>query len=78
MGDLYAFVTPAQLLSGDDPVEILVAAATLEDLLALAAYDPDGASVWARDKVHPTGQTVQIRNAKTDLAVAATVCGLDS
>lgn len=78
MGDLYAFVTPSQLRSGDDPVEILVAAATLKDLLGLGDYDPDGASVWARDKVRPTGQTVQIRNAKTNQAVAATVCGLES
>ncbi len=78
MADLYAFVTPSQLRSGEDPVRILVAAATLEALLALDGYDPDGASVWARAKVHPTGQTVQIRNAKTDLAVAATVCGLES
>jgi hypothetical protein len=78
MTDRYGYVTPAQLASADDPVEILADADSLDALLALDRFDPDGASVWARAKVRPTDHTVEVRNARTGERVAASACELDS
>ncbi len=78
MTDRYGYVTPAQLASTDDPVEILADADSLDALLALESFDPDGASLWARAKVRPTDRTGQVRNARTGKTVSASACELDS
>jgi hypothetical protein len=78
MADRYGFVTLAQLGAADDPVEVLIDADTLPALLALTSFDPDNTGFWARAKIQPTSQTVDIRNAKTGLAAPATACALAS
>jgi hypothetical protein len=77
MTDAFALVTPAQLRSGNDPVELLDTAATLAELLAIQSYDPESTDLWALAKVRPTDRTVQILNASTNQPVTAIVCGLE-
>jgi hypothetical protein len=77
MPDFYAFVSPAELASGHDPVEILRSAKTVGALLADKSFNPDQTAVWARAKVGPATRTEEITNQKTGDLVTAAVCGLD-
>lgn len=77
MPDFYAFVSPTELASADDPVEILRSADTLGELLADKSFDPDRTGFWARAKVGPSTGEDEILNQRTGRMVPAAVCGLD-
>lgn len=77
MSDFYAFISPAELASADDPVEILRSANTIDQLLEDKSFNPDQTAFWARAKVGPSTGEDEILNQKTGQMVAAAVCGLD-
>lgn len=77
MPDFYAFISPAELASADDPVEILRSANTIDDLLEHKSFNPDQTAFWARAKVGPSTGEAEILNQKTGHLVPAAVCGLD-
>ncbi|HSZ50177.1 MAG TPA: hypothetical protein VK801_01280 [Caulobacteraceae bacterium] len=77
MADFYAFISPAELASSDDPVEILRSANTIDELLEHKSFNPDQTAFWARAKVHASTGEDEILNQKTGKLVIAAVCGLD-
>jgi hypothetical protein len=77
MADFYAFISPAELASSDDPVEILRSANTIDELLEHKSFNPDQTAFWARAKVHASTGEDEILNEKTGKLVIAAVCGLD-
>ncbi|HEY1929135.1 MAG TPA: hypothetical protein VGG92_16845 [Caulobacteraceae bacterium] len=77
MADFYAFISPAELASSDDPVEILRSANTIDELLEHKSFNPDQTAFWARAKVHASTGEDEILNEKTGKLVLAAVCGLE-
>lgn len=77
MPDFYAFISPVELASADDPVEILRSADTIDDLLEDKSFNPDQTAFWARAKIHPSTGEDEILNQKTGRLVPACVCGLE-
>jgi hypothetical protein len=78
VASFYAYISPTELVSQHDPVRLLRSATTLEELLAHPSYNPDElGGFWARSKVDPPQQNVQIQNERTGLSEPASVCGLE-
>ena len=77
MADFYDFISPDELASSDDPVEILRSADTVEKLLADKSFNPDQTAFWARAKVGASTGEDEVLNQKTGQLIPACVCGMD-
>ena len=77
MADIFGYITPDELSSTNDPVEVLLSAATLTALNALTSYDPTSLDSWGRSKVKKTRQTPRtITNSMSGKPVNVIACKL--